>query len=126
MWYDFFANAAPEATFLMICHSRGCIQVNVALKDFPAELRNRIEVLAVSPGGVVNPKHCRKVTHLVSDNDFVPLLDMDGYDRCKHTIVKFTPHQKANKFLDHTIMSPTYEYQITTFMDDYTRRNRGK
>ena len=50
MWYDFFKDNPCDATFLMICHSRGVVYVRNALMDFSEELRKRIEVIAIAPG----------------------------------------------------------------------------
>ncbi len=50
MWYEFFKNCPINATFLMIYHSRGAVYVRNALMNFPVELRQQIEVIAVAPG----------------------------------------------------------------------------
>ena len=39
----------------MYCHSQGVIHVRNALIDYPEELRQRILVVAISPGGYIYP-----------------------------------------------------------------------
>jgi hypothetical protein len=122
IWYDFFKNCPINATFLMICHSRGAVYVRNALMIFPAELRQRIEVIAIAPGGYIDPKLCKSVKHYESSADFVPLFDMAGRQRCRDTIITLEPHPKANPWFDHDFMSPTYQRFLRIDIEEYKMR----
>src|SRR5262249_22375669 len=108
MWYDFLKNCPINATFLMICHSRGAAYVKNALMSFPVELRERIEVIAIAPGAYIDPYLCKSVKHYASNADPIPWADKMGRDRCKDTVVTLEPHRNAIWGFDHNFMSPTY------------------
>lgn len=113
MWDKFFLEASPDAIFLQIAHSRGCVYVRNALMNYPPHLRERIDVLAIAPGAYIDSHLCHKVTHYVSKRDIVPWVDAPGRARCSKTVIVLDPHPNANWFLDHGINSPTYEGPIT-------------
>lgn len=122
MWQEFFQNAPIDATFLMICHSRGAVYVRNALMSFPADLSKRIEVIAIAPGGYIDPGLCKSVKHYVSEADVIPLFDLVGHERCKHTIVTLERHSKASRFFDHSFNSPTYTEALQRRIDKYNMR----
>ena len=124
MWYQFFKDAPLDATFLMIGHSRGCVYIRNALMSFPLDLRDRIEVIAIAPGGYISRNLCKDVRHYTSTADVVPLLDFMGRSYFKDTITTLSPHPRANQWFDHSFMSPTYSKDIQGHIDDYfLRRN---
>lgn len=107
-WNDYFQNAGPTATVLVIGYSGGNIATRNALLTYDPELRKRISVLGIAPGAYVDPDICGGVRHYRSKRDFVPKIDTYGAKKYAGTIYDLEPHPKANKLLDHTIQSPTY------------------
>lgn len=122
MWDEFFLRSSPQAIFLMICHSRGVVYVRNALMDFPEDLRKRIEVIAVAPGGYIDPSICRSIKHYVSQGDFIPLLDMAGRERFRRTIISLRPHPDAWSWFDHGMRSPTYQRSLKEEISEYDKR----
>ena len=111
-WNKFFANAPQDATILIYAHSRGAVYLRNALMTYPPELRERIEIIGIAPGGYISPKLCKSIQHFESSADVVPLLDAGGRTRCKDTIVTLSPHPEASKWFDHRFTSPTYNGPI--------------
>lgn len=120
-WDKFFKEANPEARFLQIAHSRGCVYVRNALMSYPEELRKRIEVLAIAPGAFIPDDLCYSATHYVSKADIVPWLDKAGRERCKGSIIELDPHVNANKCFDHGFNSPTYQKAIAEHFKEYKK-----
>ena len=90
MWNSFFEKSSASAKFLMVCHSQGAIHVRNALLDYPPELRERIIVVAIAPGGYIYQQTCAQVIHYRNASkwrDFVPRIDKKGIARSKETIV---------------------------------------
>ena len=90
MWNSFFEKSSASAKFLMVCHSQGAIHVRNALLIIPPELRERITVVAIAPGGYIYQQTCSQVTHYRNASkwrDFVPRIDKKGIARSKKTIV---------------------------------------
>ena len=109
IWDNFFMRSSPSAMFLMICHSQGAIHVRNALLDYPAELRERIMVVAIAPGGYIYSDTCAEVMHYRAHahRDFIPRADRSGAKRELDTIVDLRSHPDAPIF-DHPFQSPTY------------------
>lgn len=63
MWSSFFDKSSANAKFLMVCHSQGTIHVRNALLDYPPELRERILVVAIAPGGYIYKETCANLIH---------------------------------------------------------------
>jgi len=115
MWNSFFERNSASSKFLMVCHSQGAIHVRNALLDYPPELREKIIVVAIAPGGYVYQETCAQVTHYrnaSSWRDFVPRIDGEGAARSKETIVDVISHPQAGWF-DHSFLSQTYEEAIS-------------
>ena len=110
---------SPDADLLIVAHSRGCVDVRNVLRSLPNEIRQRIDVLAVAPGGYIDKYLCRSVIHLVSKGDPIPWIDFFGRRRCKDTIVELDPHPNSFRFFDHSYTSPTY----TNSVKYYTNRS---
>ena len=103
--------ARPAAKFLMVCHSQGAIHVRNALLDYPPELRKRIIVVAIAPGGYVYQQTCAQVTHYrnaSAQRDPIPRVDRTGAARSHGTIINVVSHPDAG-WLDHGFQSLTYE-----------------
>lgn len=125
MWNSFFERSSASAKFLMVCHSQGAIHVRNALLDYPPELRKRIMVVAIAPGGYVYQQTCAQVTHYRNASarrDLVPRIDRDGAVRSKETIVDVVSHPDAGWF-DHGFQSLTYEHylreEISAFFKEF-------
>lgn len=119
LWYDYFANAGPNATFLTICHSRGSVYVRNALMTFPKELRDRIEVIAIAPGGYIDENLCKSVKHFVSSKDLVAKIDKCGREACAHTI---TYVEGNSWFSDHNFTSKIYRTDLENGIQKYLNK----
>lgn len=124
MWNSFFDKSSAKAKFLMICHSQGAIHVRNALLDYPTELRERILVVAIAPGGYIYQETCAQVIHYRAEwwRDFVPRFDKAGARREKDKIVDLSSHVDAS-FHDHEFMSPTYKRELRKHITNYIKEN---
>ena len=104
---DGFFTANPNGVYLLVGHSRGCIDIWNALVTYHPVLRKQVLVLGVAPGKFIDRKYCMDVRHLASTRDAVYLTDPFGYIQCRDTIQLLEPHPDANLF-DHNFDSPTY------------------
>jgi len=122
-WKSIF-DANPDAYILHFPHSRGCIETNIALSITPQELRSRIVVVAIAPGGYIDNRMCASVTHYraAGSRDFVPLFDFLGARRQRDTTV-ILPSAHNAPIHDHDLISPTYkdtiEYKFKNFKENY-------
>ncbi len=120
-WDQFVANHGPEAKFLQICHSSGTIYVFNALASSPKEVRERIIVLAISPGAVIPKKLCFEAYNYASKRDIVPHLDAIGKIRYGDHLILLEPHPDAPHF-DHGFDSPTFQTLILYHINNYLRQ----
>lgn len=120
MWNSFFEKSSSNARFLMICHSQGAIHVRNALLDYPPELRERILVVAIAPGGYIYQKSCAQVVHyrVSSYRDPIPYIDLEGAIMNKRTIIEIDSVSKA-RWHDHSFNSPTYESHLILRIENY-------
>ena len=120
MWNSFFDNSSSNSKYLMICHSQGAIHVRNALLGYPPELRNRILVVAIAPGGYIYQESCLDVFHYraKSSRDLVPRLDLAGSQRERDSTVTLHSHPNAIVW-DHEFMSPTYEKRLRRHIINY-------
>lgn len=127
MWDQFFEKSSSGANFLMICHSQGAIHVRNALKDYSPELRKRIIVIAIAPGGYIDPSTCLRVYHYKASGwkDFVPTIDQSGQEKAKGTVRTLPSDPKAPSF-DHTFRSPTYRVALASHLQNYLLSENGK
>ncbi len=102
-WKNYF-KANPNGYIFWICHSRGVVDTLNALEEFPAELRGRIAILAIAPGGFIVRHLCKSVSHIVSDCDGIPRLDPKGWYKCMDTITKLP----GQDYMDHCLNTPMY------------------
>lgn len=118
----FFDTASSDATALIVCNSQGAIHVSNAMLCYNEELRHRVNVLAIAPGGYVYPETCREVIHYRAEfkRDFIPYLDRDGAERAKDTIVTLPSHPDAS-FFDHSFQSLTYQDALRNHLKAYIR-----
>ena len=126
MWDSYFAQASSNGMFLQICHSQGAIHVRNALLDYPEELRARILVVAIAPGGYIYQQTCSTVTHYRAGphRDPIPRIDKAGAERSKESIVDLDSRPEAHLF-DHSFMSPTYEDVLMRHIRNYMKRQGG-
>ena len=103
----FHQSSSPAATILIMPHSRGAVYTRNALLDSSKLIRQKVEILAVAPGGYIDPHLCNRVRHIESSRDCVPYFDYAGRRRCRDTITTLKPHPDADKF-DHSFTSPTF------------------
>lgn len=124
IWTNFFAQASPDAKYLVICHSQGAIHVRNALLSYPEHLRNRILVLAIAPAAYIDPKTCGQVWHYRAElsRDPIPYIDWAGAKRAEGTIITLKSHPSANWF-DHAWLSPTYRKVISQRIENYINSN---
>jgi RHS repeat-associated protein len=115
-WDAFLLNS--KGLYLHFCHSEGAIITRNAIETYPEELRQRIIIVAIAPAGYIDDKYAYSVIHYRSTRDIVPLLDVTGAIRCRHSTVVLEPHKDAPLF-DHSFDSPTYskvkEYHINEY-----------
>lgn len=122
-WDSFFQRAGSEELYLQICHSEGAILVRNGLMLYPDDLRKKIIVVAIAPGGYIPRDICRRVTHYVSC-DFVPLFDQMGRRLCQDTIVQLQPHPEA-PYWDHDFQSQTYKDVIQGEIEEYIMESKS-
>ncbi len=120
MWNSFFEKSSANVKFLMICHSQGAIHTRNALLDYSPELRQRILVVVIAPGGYIYKETCAKVIHYRTEwwRDLVPRLDWRGASREKDTIVNLSSHSDAIAW-DHEFMSPSYQEILLHHIEKY-------
>ena len=116
---DYFENN-PNGQLLAICHSKGCITVDIALEG--CKYADRIHLVKIAPASYTESKNCGSVVHYRSVNDIVPLFDQKGKRACKDTTHVLKP-QKGSYGMDHNFNSPTYakviQRNIKTFLQKY-------
>ena len=98
----------PEKDLFWMCHSGGAIDTRNALASFPKDLRDRIHVLAIAPGGFIDKHLCKSILHVVSSMDPVPKMDPIGWARCRDTILVL----KGSSVTDHYIQNRMYKEEI--------------
>ncbi|WP_068466632.1 RHS repeat-associated core domain-containing protein [Candidatus Protochlamydia phocaeensis] len=109
--WDNFLKSSLDNRIAMIPHSRGVSYTRNGLAMFPEDLRQRIDVIALAPGGYIDPGLCKSVFHILSKRDFVPLADPIGMIRCHESIIYLNPHSDAD-WHDHGCQSPTFQDSI--------------
>lgn len=124
MWNSYFEKASAKGKFLMVCHSQGAIHVRNALLDYPPELRERILVVAIAPGGYIYKETCAQVIHYraAANRDFIPQIDRAGAIRSRETIFDLESHPDAPG-MDHTLRSPTYHRELREHITNYINMN---
>lgn len=123
-WLEFHDLHAddPDARILQICHSQGAAHVRNALLLVPAQIRARVEVVAIAPGAYIPEELCARVVHYRREGDPVPLLDGDGKKVAEDqgTVRVVERAKGAPKRFDHRMFSPSFEPiicgEISTFI----------
>ena len=119
-WDHFISTQGPQAKFLQICHSGGAIHVLNALSSSPKDVRNKIIVLAISPGAIVPQRLCYRSFNYASKRDFVPKLDVLGNLLYGSQLISLKPHPDAHHH-DHGFDSPTFQDIIQDNLADYLK-----
>lgn len=119
-WDRFFGRKGCADKVFTICQSQGAIHVRNALLSYPIELRDRILVVAIAPGGYIFEESCAKVLHYRAQfwRDFIPRLDVTGGKRSKNSIRTLDSHPNA-PFFDHSFASPTYRDVLKRHINNY-------
>ncbi len=104
---------------LHVTQSEGAIITRNALEGMSENLRSRINVIAVAPGGYIDENLCGSIKHHTS-RDFVPLLDILGRWKNRNNTIKLKPHPNA-KLLDHNFNSPTYKRNLMDEIEGYAK-----
>jgi hypothetical protein len=141
-WQDFHEYNAdnPNAKLLQICHSQGAIHVKNALQNCPAEIRDRIIVIAIAPGAIVPDKLCFKAYNYASERDIVykfepsrPTLLPGVIDDvliprfgdpilpAREELIILPSHPEATG-IDHEFISLTFQPLIEKALEHYTER----
>lgn len=120
-WDQFFSTHSFNAKFLQICHSGGAIHVFNALRSSPRAIREKIIVLAISPGAIIPRNLCFEAYNYASKRDFVPNLDIVGKVRYGDQLILLEPHPDALPH-DHGFDSPTFQEQIQKRIINYLRQ----
>jgi hypothetical protein len=109
---------------LVICHSRGVLNVRNALEGAAAELQNGVHVVAIAPAGYIKEGTSAQAVHYQVPwyRDFVHLLDYFGYRRERTHVAELDSHPNAPLF-DHSFDSPTYEEQIARAIQTFVGGN---
>ena len=127
----------PNAKYLQITHSMGNILAKAALQRAPAEIRERVIILAIAPAVVIPKGLCHKSFHYASKNDIVHYgedlhtLSTAGFDdepgrkelleqlaENKQRLILLDPHPDATG-IDHDCESPTFKERIDRHIQDY-------
>jgi hypothetical protein len=126
VWDHFFTHSSPDATFLNVAHSQGCIHLANALESYPLDLKKRIYVVAIAPAKYIDKENCKKVWHYRAqpDRDLIPMLDIIGGTKAISTIITLDSDIDAN-IIDHNFNSPTYRRNLIKHLKKYTQ-NGGK
>lgn len=123
-WNQFIATHGPNENFLQICHSGGAIHVFNALASSPKSIRDRIDVIAVSPGAIVPRKLCHQVYNFASKRDFVPHLDVVGKLRYGDQLFMLNP-SPGTPSPDHGFDSHTFQGKIVEVIETYLKDYEG-
>jgi hypothetical protein len=123
-WNDFISTHGPNAKFLQNCHSGGAIHVFNALLTSPKSVRNRIIVLAISPGAIIPRRLCYEAYNYASKRDFVPYLDVLGNLLWGDQLILLEPHPDA-PYHDHGFDSPTFQDAIQYHITNHLKQLGG-
>lgn len=89
-----------------------------ALDSSPKSVRERIIVLAISPGKIIPRELCYESYNYASKKDFVPKLDVIGRIRYGNELILLDPDPKAPEH-DHGLDSPTFQRIIKENLQNY-------
>lgn len=136
-WLDFHDRnqETPEAKYLQFCHSQGAIHTRNALLSCPKHIRDRVIVIAIAPGVVIEKNLCHQAFHYMSQKDVVHyaelgfaagLVSSDLRDKSlieqvlktHEQLVFLEPHQRSS-IMDHEFQSPTFASVIQLHLEQY-------
>ncbi len=106
-----FFTANPNGVYLLVGHSRGCVDIYNALMTYHPALRKQVLVLGVAPAKFIDREYCLDVRHLVSLRDGVYWTDPIGLVLNYDTIQFLSAHPDVSGW-DHSFDSPTYAPHI--------------
>ncbi len=121
-WGEFFAARPEDEKYLQICTSRGAIDVVAALRLLPEEKRNRIIVIAIAPGYLVESWMCHKAFNFVIEADHVPFLAPNSHlIGVSPNITVLPPSRDRNS--PHNPHNASYRRAVAPLVDEYIRTN---
>ncbi|MEI8124350.1 MAG: RHS repeat-associated core domain-containing protein, partial [Parachlamydiaceae bacterium] len=117
----------PNAYILHFPHSRGCIETDIGLSRLTEELRKRITVVAIAPGGFIDEEACAQLTHYRAQGhrDPIPYLCFWKAKRAKNTIVTLQSDSDA-PWHDHKLMSQTFNNIIKDEYKKFRKAHGGQ
>lgn len=115
-----YFSANPNGHILLYCHSRGVVDTRNALLTYPKELRNRIKVLAIAPGGFIPRSICASIAHLVCLQDVVPYLSFLTMLQSIHTTT-FVSGNFKTPLKNHSFQNEIYREEIETHYENFAR-----
>lgn len=115
-----YLSESSKNSALIIGHSQGAIHTLNMLKSIDKGFRERIDVLTVAGGSIIDKKWCGNAINLISNRDFVPYLNPKAWSN-SDCIRRLNPHKDA-PFFDHGFMSPTYIEEIEKFGEKYINK----
>lgn len=120
-WVDFF-ESHEEDRLLQICHSRGAIDVNNALKQLPEHLKQRVIVVALAPGDIIGPNQAYQVRNLINHFDPVPHLatGREHLSSGEHTLLFDMHNDTLNPHSPH---GSNFSEGLRAICDTYIRTN---
>lgn len=121
-WNQFIATHGPNDKFLQICHSGGAIHVFNALVSSLQSVRDRIEVVAISPGAIVPNELCHRAFNYASRWDLVPYCDVIGQIRYGDQLIMLDPAPGASRFA-HGFDSPTFDGVLRDHIREHLQKS---
>ncbi|HVW99958.1 MAG TPA: hypothetical protein VHA52_05945 [Candidatus Babeliaceae bacterium] len=128
----------PAAKYLQFCHSQGALHVRNALLYAPAEVRDRVIVVAIAPATIVPKSLCFDAFNYASKRDPIPYGEAALHAGLDGPPVQFIGQiaQEAHRELilldphpevwgpDHDFVSPTFKsvivHRLREFIGRYT------
>ena len=139
-WSEFHERnkTKPQAKYLHFCHSQGAIHTKNALANCPAEIRDRVIVVAIAPAAIITNDLCYRSFNYASKKDPIPYAeaahagafntnefrDSDRYKQAieeRAELIILEPHPEASG-PDHNFDSKTYEKPIENQIKSYLLR----
>jgi len=125
---SFYGRSSEEDRLIFIAHSRGCLDLKMALnvvnKILP-QATQRVITVAVAPATLIDQKDCAKVYNLVSHGDIVTLT-APNYGQALEQGNMMLLKQKGNWLNTHGIETGPFKEAINTQMTKLKYRYQFK
>jgi RHS repeat-associated protein len=120
-WKELIPNLKEGELFYHESHSQGGIVSCGALGLVSKDIRKKIRVLSVSPGGHISNKMCAQVEHISNPYDIVTYFDIVGKVMCLSSTTMVTPPKGSSKFA-HGFKDPTFAESIVDSYSDHIEK----